>query len=111
MEVCKTVKYSVRKVGLWSVFKFFLVYGILIGVIIGLITGFYLTTLPFPGKWIPGFPATPIPPKPIWAGLGILGGVVFGVFYGVTAAIFALIGAILYNLIAKLTGGIEVELE
>lgn len=52
-------------------------------------------------------------------GEGALMGMIFGVgaviflplFYGVIGAIFAAIGAALYNLVAGLVGGLEIEIE
>jgi hypothetical protein len=35
--------------------------------------------------------------------------IIMPIFYGVIGFIFALIGAVIYNIVAKMTGGIEIE--
>ncbi len=42
---------------------------------------------------------------------GVLAIIILPIIYGVSGAIFAAIGAALYNLVAKLVGGIKIKLE
>ncbi len=49
------------------------------------------------------------------AAIGLLFGIgaviVMPVFYGIVGFLFAMVGALLYNLVASVAGGLEIELE
>ncbi|MFQ5816828.1 MAG: hypothetical protein ACE5H2_02585 [Terriglobia bacterium] len=90
---------QLNRIGPGSMFKLmgflYLLVGLLIGVIVTLVS--FLT-----------------PVRPAGAGgamFGPLAIVILPIFYGLLGAIFGAIGALLYNLAASVTGGLELELE
>jgi hypothetical protein len=78
---------------------------------IGLIVGFFISIAALFGVALGSGPEG----EPGAAFMGLLFGVgaivLLPIFYGLLGFVCALVGAALYNVVAKLTGGIELELE
>ncbi len=98
--------YAIKKIGLFSVFKFGLVYGIIVGIITAALTALFISFTPIPPTARPF-----IRNLPFSTAYGIIGSLIMGVIYGIVSAIGLVIAAAIYNLIAALTKGIEIELE
>jgi hypothetical protein len=101
---------EIRHIDLWSLFKIaFLLYAV-IGLIMGLFYGMILLAASafetaFVSDEFDGLP-----------GLGLIGGVfglilipVFAVIYGAMGSVFVTIAGFLYNLLAKVAGGLRFE--
>ena len=89
MEIKRVHPFSVFKIGglLYAIFGFFA------GCIFALISL-------VGGEKVPSFPFG-----------GALAIIILPIVYGVVGAVFATIGAALYNLVAKLVGGVKIKLE
>jgi hypothetical protein len=108
------MRYEIKSIGLWPFIKvsffFNLIVGFLFGLLYALLAGFILTIVSRLSQFQPGFfEFGPIESMPI--GLMI---VVMPIVFAILGAIFyTIIGVILvliYNLIARLVGGFELEL-
>lgn len=85
--------YKLRKISVLSVFKFMLLYGIIIGAILGFLGGLFSFAVPR------------------YMGYGVFGGLFIGVVYGVFMALFSAVGAWFFNIISGLIDGIDIEIE
>lgn len=74
---------------------------LLLGLIIGVPIMFFMSTV---AKTQPGLPS-------YWGGMGVATIVVIPVVYGACGFIGGAIMAALYNVVAGLTGGVEIDLE
>jgi heme/copper-type cytochrome/quinol oxidase subunit 2 len=95
----------VKRIGPGSAFKVGLVlYGLL-----GLLIGACITLLSLVGA---GFMRSQNAPAPAIVGMifGTLAIVIAPIFYGVIGGVVAALSAVLYNLAAKIIGGLEVDL-
>ncbi len=98
-------KVEVRRVGVVSVFKIYLILGLILGIILGLLLVPLLSMAPTsPGAAQPSLPTGLLPLG------GLVGGILIGVLYGILLGIGGAIGALLYNLAAKIVGGLELDL-
>jgi len=97
----------IRRIGVLSVAK---IYGAM-GVLIGLLIGLCFAAVAGLGSAIAGSQSSnsPMAALGIGAGFGMLSIVVFPIFYGAFTFISGLIGGALYNLLAGMVGGIEIE--
>jgi hypothetical protein len=97
----------IRRVGVGSVAK---IAGVLYA-IMGLIMGCFFALFAMAGAGLGA--AASDEAMPLWFapmfGAGAI--IIFPIFYGVLGAIFAAIGAALYNLIAGMIGGLQIEVE
>jgi hypothetical protein len=103
-------KLRINKLGVLSVGKIYGVMMFVIGLLIGLVYGFFIIVYSLFGAGIVGGDAALA-----IGGAGVVGGIIamifFPVFYGILGFICGIIGALLYNLFAKLVGGVEIEVE
>lgn len=97
---------EIRRIGVFSAGKVFGVLYALFGLIFGAIFAlFYLLGAAVGAANSQGSDTL------VWLVFGI-GSVIFlPLFYGILGFVFGLIGALLYNLVARLIGGIEIEVE
>lgn len=105
-QVTQLTKVEVKRVGVVSVFKIYLILGVILGIILGLLLIPILPMAPTTPAVRPGGYPTGLLPLG-----GLVGGILLGILYGIVASIAGVIGAILYNLAAKVVGGIELDLE
>jgi len=94
---------QIKSIGLFSAFKLFGVLygfaGLLIGAVISL-----FSVLGFMGSAASGMEGA-------WAFLFGTAAIVIGpIFYGLVGAIFGTIGCLIYNIAAKISGGLEINL-
>jgi len=109
----ENMRYELRKIGLWAFIKVFFFVNMVIGFIFGLIYAMFfglifavMQNLPYmPDQGIEPPPDTPI--GVLIVILPFLFAIIGGFVYTVMGAIFVVI----YNLVVKLTGGIEFNLE
>ncbi len=94
-------KVVIKRIGIASVFKIYLILGIILGIILGLLLVPILTAS---GLQQQGYPTGFLPLA------GLAGGVLGGIIYGVLVGIGGAIGAILYNVAASIVGGLEIDL-
>ena len=99
----------INKIDILSLAKIYGVMGVIIGLIIGIIYG--LITIVF-GAMIMGLGQR----EGFAAGggsiiFGILMMILFPIIYGIFAFVAGAIGAVIYNVFAKMVGGIEIEVE
>jgi len=100
--------YEIRKIDVWSVVKIaFILYGIF-GLIFGL---FYAVMLTMVGGFLSQFSEFGQMTGLFTGAVGILMAFFMALFYAVIGAIFTAIFVWLYNVLAKLTGGIRFHLE
>ncbi|TCW41892.1 hypothetical protein EDC21_10351 [Thermohydrogenium kirishiense] len=85
--------YKIKRVSVLSVFKFTLLYGIIIGAVFSFIGG--LLGSIGDAKFF---------------GMGIFGGLIFGIIYGIILSLFSTFGTWLFNLISGIIDGIDIEL-
>jgi len=100
----------INKMGVLSVAKIQGLIGLIIGLLIGLIYGFFIIVYSLFGAGMVGGDAA----VAIGGGgvvLGIVAIIFFPIFYGVLGFIGGAIGAALYNVFARVVGGIEMETE
>ena len=90
----------IKKIGVLSLAKFEAILMAVMGLIEGLIFAFLGMFL---GALTSSMGAA--------AGLGFFGIIVLPIVFGIMGFVFGAIGALLYNLIARLIGGIEIELQ
>ena len=98
---------TVKRVGPGSAFKVGLVlYGIL-GLCAGILTAlFSIVAGPLTSMAGADVPAA----RMLGFGMGFGAIILFPIIYGVMGGLFAALGAILYNLVAGIVGGLEVEI-
>jgi hypothetical protein len=106
-------KLRIRKLGVLSVAKIYAVIMLIISLIFAIPYGLFIIIISLIGGAGAGS-------QDGWAGLAVGGGgVVFGllfligipIIYGIMGFIFGAIGALIYNILAGIVGGIEVEVE
>ena len=100
--------YEIKKIGVGSVFKFYFVIGIAIGVIFSLLLLLTGASLKNIGIEIGAISLGNSGPLQIGAALAgvIIGSLAYGIIIGLAGAV----GAFLYNVFAKITGGIVIKL-
>jgi hypothetical protein len=98
---------TVKRVGPGSAFKIGLVlYGIL-----GLCAGILMALFSMVAGSLTSMAGADAPAaKMMGFGMGFGAIIIFPIVYGVMGGIFAALGAILYNLVAGILGGLEVEI-
>jgi hypothetical protein len=98
---------TVKRVGPGSAFKIGLVlYGIL-----GLCAGILMALFSMVAGSLTSMAGADTPAaKMMGFGMGFGAIIIFPIVYGVMGGIFAALGAILYNLVAGILGGLEVEI-
>jgi len=102
---------TIKRFGVWSVAKINAVLWFIFGLIIGVIYGLFFILF--------GAAMSSLAPERDAAAMGGISSVVTGliimvampIFYGVTGLIAGAIGALVYNLLAGVIGGIKFELE
>lgn len=92
------VKTKLQRLGILSFGKFGGIYGLLIGLIAGIFVA---------------LASTAVPTTPDGGYLGLVFGfgaiLIFPLFYGISGFIGGIIGSFLFNIIAKISGGIELH--
>jgi hypothetical protein len=98
---------TVKRVGPGSAFKVGLVlYGIL-----GLCVGIFMALFSMVAGSLTSMAGADMPAaRMLGFGMGFGAIILFPVIYGVMGGIFAALGAILYNLVAGMVGGLEVDI-
>ncbi len=103
---------QLKRIGVWSAFKFF--GGMFM--IIGLGSGFFFGLAGIPDtlilKILPLIPGAPFVIG--FAGsvrLGILTGISFAIFYGIVGGLIYTIFSLLYNIFAIIFGGVRIKVE
>jgi len=94
---------KIKKIGILSMAKFHA----LLFAILGLLLGLFIATL---GPLFSAASAVTGQSFP-FAGLGFLAIIILPIMYGIMGFVGGAIGAVIYNLIARWIGGIEVEFE
>ena len=90
---------KIRKVDVLSVAKFQAFFGAIIGLLLGLLYAALGASLD-----------AIIGSVGLGSGLGLIAIIAFPIFYGIVGFVGGTIFALLYNLVAKMTGGIKIEL-
>jgi len=108
------MRYEIKSVGMWPFIKvsffFNLVVGFIFGLLYALFAGFIMTIMSRFSEFQPGsfdFDLEPLPIGFMLVVLPILFAIMGAVFYTIIGAILVLI----YNLIARLVGGYELDLQ
>jgi Transmembrane domain of unknown function (DUF3566) len=96
----------VRRIGPGSAFKVGLVLYAGIGLIGGLFIAGISGTIGSLGSIIPGVP----PGTRFGFGMGVAAIVVLPIFYGIVGGVIAWLMALIYNAVAKMVGGLEVDI-
>lgn len=101
-----------KRVGIWSAFKFF--GGMFM--IIGLVIGFFLGLVGIPDSLVLNIlPLIQNAPVVIsFTGslqLGVMAGISFAIFYGIAAGLIYTIFSLLYNIFAIIFGGVRIKVE
>lgn len=97
-------KYEIRRMGLGSIFRLYLVMGLVIGLIVNvvlLLTGYALGDI---GRELGTMKEL------ISLGGGAVACVLLAVVYGLLAGVSGVVGGLLYNLFAAAVGGVTVKL-
>ena len=106
-KISSSINYMVilKKIGVISLAKLYSVFMFAIGFFIGLSFSFisYLAKSSF----VPG----PPPNMAVYSAIGFWALLIFPVLYGIIGFIAGAIGALLYNLVAKSVGGLELEFD
>ena len=100
----------IKSIGLWSLFKIaFTLYAVL-----GLVVGLFYGLLIMAAGWMNWSEVSS--ELSDFPGLGILGGVLgflaipfFAIVYGAMGSVFVTLGGLLYNLVARFTGGLTLD--
>jgi hypothetical protein len=95
----------VKKIGVLSAAKILGILGAGIGLVLGLLAAAAASLMAI---WAPALQLPQMFPlmSAGWAGL-----ILFPIFYGICGFIGGLIGAAVYNIVAGVVGGLEIELE
>lgn len=96
------MKWELKQIDLTSLAKVVLFLYAILGFVIGIPIGFII----YLGSYLPGMEENPIP-----RGLAFLFPFITMFAAAITQTIVALLGGLFYNLIARLLGGVEVELK
>ncbi|MCD6098791.1 DUF3566 domain-containing protein [bacterium] len=96
---------SVMKV----VFIIYIVVGIILGILYGLFFGWILGILGLSGG--EELPFLPMLGFGVGAYGGLLLGILYGIFYAIWMTIVTAIGALLFNLVASLVGGVHIKVK
>ena len=100
----------INKMGVLSVAKIQGLIGLVLGLLIGLIYGLFIIAYSLLGAGMVGGDAA----LAVGGGgivLGIVAIIFFPIFYGIIGFIGGAIGAAIYNVFARVVGGIEMETE
>lgn len=108
------MRYEIKSIGMWPFIKvtffFNLVVGFIFGLLYALFAGFILTIMSRLSEFQPGgfdFDLEPLPIGIMLVALPILFAIMGAVFYTIIGVVLVLI----YNLIARLVGGYELDLQ
>ena len=108
------MRYEIKSIGMWPFIKVSFFFNIVVGFIFGLLyalfAGFIMTIMSRFSEFQPGgfdFDLEPLPIGIMLVVLPVLFAIMGAVFYTIIGAILVLI----YNLIARLVGGYELDLE
>lgn len=97
----------IRRIGVGSAVKLFAAfYGVL-----GLIIGAFFALFALIGAGMSATAADESMPAWLGAGLGMGAIVAFPIFYGLIGVVSGLVTAGLYNLVAGMTGGLEIDVQ
>jgi len=96
---------EIQRIGVWSLSKLYAV----IGAIVGLIAGIFIAVI---GMIISSAVSSTAGTSAVvpFAGFGIFSIILLPIIYGVLGLISGAVGAVVYNLVAKMIGGMEVEI-
>ena len=104
------MKYELQRISVWSAVKIAFVLNLLFGFLIGILYAFFLMVMAALPAAVMGEEAEKI--FPAFAGVAALFLPFFFAFlYGIIGAIAAAIGTFIYNVLVKMTGGLEFELK
>ncbi len=109
--VIKMSKYEIKRLDVWSLTKFMAVWGLVIGFIIGLVSAILLSLFnPLIYVGVNDIGSLPVD----IAGLGTFTAAVLIIVYPIISGIIGLVAGVitglLYNFVAALVGGIQVQL-
>lgn len=96
---------EVKKVGIWSVAKISLLFGVLFGILYGLYAAFILPSI------VAANPELAAQFGTMQSGSGLMIFFIVLIYMAVVSFIVGIISALLYNLFAKLVGGVKIELK
>lgn len=97
-------KYEIRRLGLGSLFKLYLIIGLVIGLIVNVVllaTGYALVDV---GRELGTMKEL------VSLGGGVVACILLAIIYGLAAGATAVIGGLIYNIFAAAVGGITVKL-
>lgn len=99
----------IKKVGVMSVAKFYGLMGIVVGFLIGLFLTFF--SVAFIGSTGTGSALAEDQAATFVGGFGILAIIIAPILYGILFFVIGAVFAFIANILLKITGGIEIELE
>jgi hypothetical protein len=105
------MNYEIKRFDIWSVIKVCFVIYLILGFFMGLV---WVSVVGMIARFAQHFGGQEIPDLPIKS-FGAIGtlflAVFFSIFYSVFLTFFTAIGVLIFNLVSRLTGGIEVEVD
>jgi len=103
-------KLRIKKFGVLSVAKIQGLIGLVIGLIIGVIYGLFIIAYSvFGGAMLGGDAGRALGGSGVLVGIGLM--IAMPILYGVIGFIGGAIGAVIYNIFARIVGGLEIEVE
>ncbi len=107
------MKYEIKRVDIWSLAKFFAVWGLIIGFIVGLIGAIFVSIIGDIALYssdLSGTYGIPIDMSGFETVAAVAMIFVYPIMMGICGLIGGVIGGFFYNVVAGLVGGIEVDL-
>ena len=104
------MNYEIKRVDIWSLGKFFAVWGLIIGFIVGLIGAILVSILGNVALNLSGTYGIPVDMSGFETVAAVVMIFVYPILLGIIGLIGGIIGGFFYNVVAGLVGGIEVDL-
>ncbi|MBD3331283.1 hypothetical protein GF356_00415 [candidate division GN15 bacterium] len=106
------MKYELQSIGLWSAFKILFLFNLIAGFVVGLIYALLFSFIMTIASQMPGMPIQQFQSMGTSTGaLVIIMPIMFSLGSAVFNTILGFIAALLYNALARLIGGLELDLQ
>jgi hypothetical protein len=101
--------FEMKRISIWSVIRVVFIIFLVMGIIVGLLYGITLSSFGFLLSALGEYPLDA--GFPLLRNLGFVMIPIIAIFYAVFGTIAAIIWTLIYNVVASIVGGIELELE
>ena len=105
------MNYEIKRFDIWSVIKVCFVIYLILGFFMGLVWVSFIGIIARLAQHLGGQEIPDLPIKSFGAMGALFLAVFFSIFYSVFLTFFTAVGVLIFNLVSRLTGGIQVEVD